>query len=161
MTNNKKLIIRQKNPKKTIKAKKMAATTIDICLDKTNKLVDSIEKTVRLITLPGHIVQLYLNTIILFFKSKKMTRFFKTKVVVCSKTCSTAKECLSYICEGSTKIRDGHLDLYQQSKRIPFLKPQSLIFKHLLDEWDDLVEDYTIASDPEVNNLLSQIADVA
>jgi hypothetical protein len=30
-----------------------------------------------------------------------------------------------------------------------------------LDEWDDLVEDCTIASDPEINNLLSQIADVA
>lgn len=139
----------------------MAAATIDICRYKTEKLVDSIEKTVRLITLPGHILRSYFNATILFFNSKKMIRFFKTKVVVHSKTCSADKERLSYICEGSTKMRDGYLDLYQQSKRIPLLKAQSLIYKHLLYEWDDLVEDCTIAYDPEVNNLLSQIADVA
>jgi len=139
----------------------MAAITIDMCRNKTDQLIDSIEKTASLISLPGHVFLSYCHTFKLLYYSKKMIDYYKTEVFPCKETCSIPKQCILTLCERSTKIRDQLFEIHKKTQTTPFLKPQVLIFKHLLDEWDDLVDDCTITTDAEVNNLLAQIADAA
>lgn len=139
----------------------MAAETIDICRDKTYQLVGSIEKTVQLMSIPGYVLFSYYGLLKLLYHSKKTMGYYRKHVFTCTKDCSVPKECVVFTCEKSVNIRNSLFELNEKSKLTPLLRPQSLIYQYLLGEWDDLVEDCTITSDPEVNNLLSQIADAA
>lgn len=109
-----------------------------------------------------NIVKLYLALFGVIFTYKKIRNDFRKAIELCSKECEKdPQECAQFFCEKSIEIRDSFVFLCNKSKTLSIIRPFRRHFDKAAFEWDDFVEDCTIATDPEVKKLIGQIANAA
>lgn len=128
--------------------------------------IQKLDTAVRIVKTSGDIitgtVKLYFVLIGVIFVCEKTRRDFRKAVELCSKECEKdPQECAQFFCENSIKIRDHFVYLCNKSKTLSYLLPFRRYFDKAAFEWDDFVEDCTIATDPEIKKLIGQIANAA
>ncbi|MCF8092863.1 MAG: hypothetical protein K9K21_12505 [Desulfotignum sp.] len=73
--------------------------------------------------------------------------------------CANEAACMKMILDISIETRDKYFELRRSAAKIPVIeKLIGTIIEDTLMQWDDLVEDLTIASDPDIRAALLQIS---
>jgi hypothetical protein len=76
--------------------------------------------------------------------------------------CVNEAACMKMILDISIETRDKYFELRQSAAKIPVIeKLIGTTIEDTLMQWDDLVEDLTIGSDPDIRATLLQISAAA
>ena len=138
----------------------MTAIAIDID-EKTKNFISNLNKAVGIVKISGRLFAIYpiLTKIILDYN--KILKSCQSAILTCDRSCKDPTQCAERFYKHGIEIRNNLLILLNYSNLAKFLLP----FRHSLENaataWDDFVEDCSVASDSELNELLGQIAHVA
>lgn len=128
---------------------------------KAQEFMYALSEAAKLITLPKHLFLLYYYTFKILLLSGEMLRLYRKVINDCNATCKAPADCVQDFCAITTKIRDDLYSLYKHSIDRKFYMPMAGLIKRSLIDWDDLVEDCTVAADEDNVDLFKQIADAA
>jgi len=78
---------------------------------------------------------------------------------LCNTMCEDGK-CMDSLYKSVKKTRDMYMQVIPILEEIPYRMKTLVLemYRHSLDEWDNLAEDCLLASDPEIRSLVGKIA---
>jgi len=138
----------------------MTVIAIDID-EKTKKFINNLNKAVEIVKISGRLFVIYPILTNIIFNYNNILKSCQSAILSCDRSCKDPNQCAERFCKHGIEIRNNLLILLTYSNLTKFLLP----FRHPLENaataWDDFVEDCSVASDSEINELLGQIAHVA
>ena len=134
---------------------------------KQNRLQYNLWNTAESLDLPqtGLVCWLKFNFIViprsfmLFVTSFNSIKKHRGLMHLCNTMCENGK-CMGSLYKSVKKTRDRYMQVIPMLEKIPY-RTKNLILKmyrHSLNEWDNLAEDCLLASDPEIRSLVGRIA---
>lgn len=143
----------------------MDATAANLCEESATKYIGKLDNLVNAISASKRIVfntfKIYYLLFDVLFKYEQIRRNFRSAIESCDATCEDRQKCAENLCENSTVIRNKLFELLERSYQHTILKPFQKSIENAVSDWDDFVEDCTIASDHKIKNLFDKIANAA
>jgi len=132
----------------------MSAHIMDI---RDESAVVDFSRTLDMLKTAENIPVLYIKIPWMLYRSSRALKKIREKFERCSSSCGAS--CLDEIIEKVKPVRDSMVFIFEKMNRIKLLAPLRSFVESAVIDWDDFVEDCTVASDPEIRNMICSIAD--
>jgi hypothetical protein len=129
--------------------------------EKARRYLDELNRTINLFQASKLYLKALSNTLFLLRNSNSLRAEIRQTLQDCNATCEDPAKCAEILCSFAKSIRDGFFELVSMTEQSVILKPFSRLLLGPVTDWDDFVEDCTLASDDEFRKLIGQIADAA
>lgn len=106
---------------------------------------------------PLQLLKLYRLLLPALYRNKEYLLSFKTFLSFCTGTTPVCQECTQHIVDIARQVRETWIACSQICHATLLLWPVRNAVETAIIDWDDLIEDCVIASDPEIHDLLTQL----
>ena len=142
---------------------------MSVAIIKYQSRTDSIAKTVSALSLVTGstiklivpLVKLHVQMINLYLFNQRAIKSIRAEMGICCEQCEKECYCLDSIHKGAIRIRGYMSGFASDLKKTASLTSIPLhIAEALLIDWDDIVEDCVIGTDPDIRISISRIAEL-
>ena len=106
----------------------------------------------------NEVVSVYYYSLRLFIAQYSIKKSARSMMNFCSTACPTV-ECVTSISTNVRRLSRAMAVLLEGLKRRNVYSPLIPPFERMLSEWDEFAEDCDIATDPEIRDLFTKVAD--